>query len=1057
MKKPMLKPAFAALTVGLGLAAFADVQLANNAGTITWDAFVAALNGGVKGDVKNLPDGDIKDALVDADKALTAANTTLQGFTDGKTSYNTAVTNAENYLNSFNSKDYPALYANNQYAKAIATAQTYLDSFDPKNTEAYANNQYAKAVKDAEAEVAKLNGAATIEGSIAEAEAALATAADTAATHNVYYNAMAGLNDLKAQYAKNSADSLKWEQDKAAWSNTLTNTLPGLISNVQDQLKDYEHTSTVTTPVAWLNTIYGAAKTFYNAYTSWTNYEGSKYVNKGTVYYRYVSKSKTLNLAFGAEPETFNADGDADTWLSINEEDFWTKFSDSENTTRTVVSVLNVYLGSGYENGETIGQSSGYLNVGSYTSSALYENIIPLAYNAIKDLTNTPGYYKSITNTTYEVPADNTDPNINAENLKALLDELDGYNTQKSTLAGNIKNADIQIADLKADNVTLAGQIKGYKYEAKDAETEGEYVGQSNTVADWKTIYDAKIKTVTDAQEEVEKRQAALETAEAAVTAANATFTTEKGKAQDALDSANTTFTTEEGKAQEALKAAEEALGAAKSDATTAQENAQTAYDRALRNAQAEVDRLALLNYQEVHLTADVVANTAITKTYSGTIWGNNHVITLDGPTYIFSQRFNGELVNAAVNGAFASSTSGATFENVAYWPGGNAVGKYYNTDGTPTEYKTIDKLGYAVRGTFGVNFAGNKLAFLADDTKVYYVTVNNSTESNVPKYVTINEGAFVTTGGVDVTIPVNHFAFCADEDIAGKNAPANVYYGTAGNYTCDNATVIADKVGNEVPEFYAPVNMNVKSVTITRSFKKGYNSVCLPFEFSKSDADGISALCTYDSETSEKFFFQIQEDAIPANTPFLMITNKEVKVTEPIKDVTIKATPAKMYVSFEGLTPDDLSFGTFNKLNATNFLDGAQGSYKIYGLNGDKFQAAGTNATFSAFRMAIRSELVASQQEADQAPRRIALLDSRGIEIGSGLEGIEGVESGSSLDIATGVGEIIFTSEADYGKVEVYSIDGRVVAVADVMAGTSSVNVAKGVYIVMGKKVMVK
>ncbi|MDE7407926.1 MAG: hypothetical protein K2M76_05845, partial [Muribaculaceae bacterium] len=71
---------------------------------------------------------------------------------------------------------------------------------------------------------------------------------------------------------------------------------------------------------------------------------------------------------------------------------------------------------------------------------------------------------------------------------------------------------------------------------------------------------------------------------------------------------------------------------------------------------------------------------------------------------------------------------------------------------------------------------------------------------------------------------------------------------------------------------------------------------------------------------------------------------------------------------------------------------------------------------------------------------------------------GIDNVElEGAMLDVVGAQGEIIITTEADYGKVEIYTVNGSVATVANVMAGTTTVNVPSGIYIVMGKKVMVK
>lgn len=1082
MKKPMLKFTLSALLLSAGAIAFAEgdaaVKLSNGV-EIAWDAFVSALNGGVTatGNIEDLPANnqmainlqtaqtnltDAQAAQTRAANAFNTAKAAVDAFTATdptlQNKWRKALNSAQAYRDSFNADD-PG-YDDNEYVKAIKAAQDTVAAFDATKPED--QNQYAKNLAAAKTKV-DAYGDGTESGLIYEAQQAINTAAgDTVKIHEVYYAAMAGYKALQDSVGK-LQDTIGINQsNKAAWSQTLTNTLPGQISTVERLLKKYEVPT--NTPVSWLNEIFTAANAFEGAYDQWINYEGSSYQNKGTVHYRYVTKSKTLFLAFGKLPTTTDDQGNAETWVTVNEENFWTKFIDTEGeTARTAVNYLSIYLGSNY----TAGSTPGYLKVNYKNTDQDY--IVSMAINAIADLTKTSGYYTP--STTYAVPANSTNPEADKAEMEALLKKLDGYYKQQEDLNANIEEADAEIARLQDEIKDLNDEMATYTY------TDTVYglgEGQAQNLTFWKGEYDNAIKAVTDAKtamsnllEQQTKDNTALETAQqtfntkrgeavAAVTAANKAFNDAKTAAQTALETAQDNYDTNLETANNTLSTRQEEKEIADSNVTKAENALKSATAAAQKEADDIATTKALESYQSVTLTADVIATQSITKPYAGTIKGDLHVINVQGVSVLFDE-FDGKLqrtaINLPANGAFAGNTTTASqFSYVAAWNGNNYA-RYYGENGLVT-CTSLGELGYTARDFYGVDFATNKLVVRDDDTKVFSIAVQETDGAKPQTYVTYNGTSFIGKNGATVTIPDNRFALSADADIADLNdgAPANVYYGTPGNYICDNAVVV-DKT-----QFYAPVDMTVGAVSINREFKQGYNSVCLPFAFSKSDADGsISALCTYDSETHEKFFFQIQEDAIPANTPFLMITSKKFKVTEPINNVTIKATPAKMYVSFEGQTPDDLSFGTFAKLNATNFIDGATGNYKIYGLNGDKFQAAGTKATFSAFRMAIRSELVASQQEADQAPRRIALLDSRGIEIGSGLEGIEGVESGSSLDIATGVGEIIFTSEADYGKVEIYSIDGRVVAVADVMAGTSSVNVAKGVYIVMGKKVMVK
>lgn len=1085
MKKPMLKFTLSALLLSAGAIAFAEgdaaVKLSNGV-EIAWDAFVSALNGGVTatGNIEDLPANnqmainlqtaqtnltDAQAAQTRAANAFNTAKAAVDAFTATdptlQNKWRKALNSAQAYRDSFNADD-PG-YDDNEYVKAIKAAQDTVAAFDATDPEK--QNEYAKALAAAKTKV-DAYGDGTESGLIYEAQQAINTAAgDTVKIHEVYYAAMAGYKALQDSVGK-LQDTIGINQsNKAAWSQTLTNELPGQISYVKGLLDDkYGTTTTTSTPIGWLNEIYTAATTFKNAYNNGKPVAGSSAV----IYYQYLDKEYASNYE---DWEELN--------LSFTATEGYTKLTVAEfaNFVKTVnkadgkpVAFLAVYMGKNSDGEYNYGgpDGGGFLSISAWDSDSKATNLYKNVYDAIEALTKTAGFYESTTTTTYAVPANSTNHEADKAEMEEWLQELADYKEQQADLNAKIKKANSEITRLQDEIKDLNDEMATYTYTDTKYDL-GEGMAQNLTF--WKGEYDNAIKAVTDAKtamsnllEQQTKDNTALETAQqtfntkrgeavAAVTAANKAFNDAKTAAQTALETAQDNYDTNLETANNTLSTRQEEKEIADSNVT----KAENALNSATAAAQKEADDIAttkaLESYQSVTLTADVIATQSIAKPYAGTIKGDLHVINVQGVSVLFDE-FDGKLQRTAINlpakGAFAGNTTTASqFSYVAAWNGNNYA-RYYGENGLVT-CTSLGELGYTARDFYGVDFATNKLVVRDDDTKVFSIAVQETDGAKPQTYVTYNGTSFIGKNGATVTIPDNRFALSADADIADLNggAPANVYYGTPGNYICDNAVVV-DKV-----QFYAPVDMTVGAVSIDRKFKKGYNSVCLPFAFSKDDAAGISALCTYDSESPEKFFFQIKEEAIPANNPFLMITSQEVTVTEPINNVTIKATPAKMYFSLEGETPDDLSFGTFAKLNATSF--GASGSYKIYGLNGDKFQAAGTNAMFSAFRMAIRSEIVANQQEADNAPRRIALLDSRGIEIGSGLEGIEGVESGSSLDIATGVGEIIFTSEADYGKVEIYSIDGRVVAVADVMAGTSSVNVAKGVYIVMGKKVMVK
>lgn len=527
-----------------------------------------------------------------------------------------------------------------------------------------------------------------------------------------------------------------------------------------------------------------------------------------------------------------------------------------------------------------------------------------------------------------------------------------------------------------------------------------------------KYITEGPTKAYQDAQDAVDKQTAANDTLNAALNTANADLTA----AQKALTTANNTVTS--------TKATLDA--------------AQASYDQTVS---------AALN--NVTLTKDIEATSTVTAAYAGTINAGNHILTAPANGSLFT-RFTGELSNAAVNGAFATNFSGAHFANVASWNNGN--GAYYDEQNNRTAYTDIAEFGYAIRKNYGVDFNGSIVAATLN-TVIYKLTVAqvNSTST---QYVQYNNG-FSTPNGA-YTLPVNRFAQSATTDIKDLKI-ANVYYGT--NNDCASVVI------TDGQDFFCPVDVNAASITYNRNFKKGMNSVCLPFAVETTDFTGVTALSTYDREENDKFWFNSVAGEVKANTPVLVICGENggslnMTTTGGVVKMTDASQIAKGVTASNGST----SYGTFKRVSADEF-NGAFNASTIYGLQGGEFHPAKVNgadaATFPAFRMVVASATAATTA----APRYVGIVDEFGVDITENLLGsdnnnvaaIDGVEAGEAMSIVGGFGVITFTSAEDYGYVNVYSLDGKVAAAAEVVAGTTTVNVAKGLYIVEGQKVLVK
>lgn len=512
---------------------------------------------------------------------------------------------------------------------------------------------------------------------------------------------------------------------------------------------------------------------------------------------------------------------------------------------------------------------------------------------------------------------------------------------------------------------------------------------------------------------------------------------------------------------------AQKAKEAADADVATAKENvSDRKADVVTRKSELDAEQkkyddavaagktTALENYKTVTLTGDVTANTAI-KDYDGTIHGEGHVITLgEGVTSLFGT-FRGTMGNAAVNGRIFQAQNGSSFTNVAYWAGN--AGAFYDEGSSRTNVNgSLGELGFVARDNFGVDFANNAMAILTNDSKVYGITVYEP-NSSVHHYVQTREnGKFYTESKAELAIPENRFAKSETLDLKGKGYTNLIF----SDGTCEEVE-IKDK---SATSFYCPEDITADVVTLDRQFSEGQNVVCLPFELNYGLSDKIAALCKYDKETPTKFWFKKVAESIPANTPVLLVSTEGSGSftfdSEELKGISLKKTDSTQLVMDEGDAEEPSKcYGLFKKATREEFQGGASESHKVYGFTKKgTFSPAAEGVNLPAFRIAIYSD-IATQTGELAAPRRIGILDEKGVEITDDLTtGVESVSSETSgLSVAAGSGEIIITSDADYGRVAVYTLDGRVATVAEVMAGTTTVSIESGLYIVMGKKVLVK
>ena len=465
-------------------------------------------------------------------------------------------------------------------------------------------------------------------------------------------------------------------------------------------------------------------------------------------------------------------------------------------------------------------------------------------------------------------------------------------------------------------------------------------------------------------------------------------------------------------------------------------EEANPAYaeaEQALADAKAAQTAEANNYYKHIELLADVnVAAGNTLMNYEGTIDAANHVFTIPSG-YLFGGTFNVTLENAAVNGSVARDLANAKLENVVTWNGTSGV--VYDAKGTAgTAITTLGELAYKQRNTYGVT--NGKLAAVTDANKVYSITVNNSATANPEYFVTAADGKLINLANNQaVTLAnTNTFVKSATDDLDVDGV--NVYYVAKDANTGTAKTIsIADKKA-----FYCPITIDADEIKYDREFAVGHATACLPFTVTNKNLGAdLSTFATKDEEGKTFEFTYTTE--VAAGEPMLLT----VKTAGTMNGLSGTIKQTETTTTFPTTTG---AVGLLSETAATKILGNTGG--QVWGLQEGTFKYANTATTFPAFRMVI---LTTDATGASEAPRKIVIRDEYGQE--SGVDNV--ATDAAVLEVVGGVGELTISTSTDLGDVAVYSIDGRVAANVNAAAGITTVDLAKGVYIVMGKKVLVK
>lgn len=205
-----------------------------------------------------------------------------------------------------------------------------------------------------------------------------------------------------------------------------------------------------------------------------------------------------------------------------------------------------------------------------------------------------------------------------------------------------------------------------------------------------------------------------------------------------------------------------------------------------------------------------------------------------------------------------------------------------------------------------------------------------------------------------------------------------------------------------------APAFAGLKNVTLQRTFKAGWNTICLPFDYSVNTFGEGATAQTFASASEAGLVFEAVED-MKANVPYLLYLPAEME------------TPLYFGVNVASATPVAVTYGEFTFTGTYEPISMA-GKYGVASVDGaDKIVKGGANATVKG----TRAYFTSTNADVKEMP----LL-------------IDGVAT-----VVTGV------QAAERSIYDVYTLTG-----VQVRKGAATLNgLRKGIYIVNGKKMNVK
>lgn len=499
------------------------------------------------------------------------------------------------------------------------------------------------------------------------------------------------------------------------------------------------------------------------------------------------------------------------------------------------------------------------------------------------------------------------------------------------------------------------------------------------------------------------------------------------------------------------------------------------------------------LNYKNLKLASEIeISDATFTMGNMGSDYifdGNGKTITLGGCTLFGTN--NGEIKNVIATGGNVVDFNNNNILNTTVTNGTIARTKGSSShitnsieekDGTSTVYgsNAVSAIVKATDASTYYNIYNNKT--LRDEFGVDVTTGKVSTGSSyklyeVKMYHSGNKTGETRIANIDNTgKPVikrtwtkqnaGEFYYISDSDagnlfdgITGDNVAKNVVYTHDGNnWECKVAVV-----SNGSNSIYIPRAFTAANIEYNRTFNvaaKNAATICLPFDVSEETLDNALGedghLLQFNKIDGQTYWFKYITDGMKANQPYILLFGKDVNTTvfNGLKDVVFSATGESQDLKALAQSSEASGaslYGTFEKRTASELEDGAK--YSIYGFQNGKFVRMTDNVNFNATRAYVRAPWTDPTASSGAKSYALGILD----ENDNVVTGISTVENAADKFSVSGGNGMININADKAQLVKVYTVGGALVKSADVKAGTTSIPVPAGMYIVNGNKVVVK